>query len=89
MGLKAKVLYDLNVLRLRYWQKNKKLIEPLYKNVYGKSHHPGMVICMCDGRFRSGGLGDRIHGILSLYKFFRFLHSKIIFHLNLRIQFFH
>lgn len=69
MGLKAKVLYDLNVLRLRYWQKNKKLIEPLYKNVYGKSHHPGMVICMCDGRFRSGGLGDRIHGILSLYKF--------------------
>lgn len=69
MGLKAKILYDFNLLRLRYWQKNKKLIEPLYKNVSGESNHPGMVVCMCDGRFRSGGLGDRIHGILSLYKF--------------------
>ena len=69
MGIKAKLLYDFNLLRLRYWQKNKKLIEPLYTNETGVSKHPGLVVCMCDGRFRSGGLGDRIHGILSLYVF--------------------
>lgn len=69
MKLRAKMLYDYNLLRIRYWQKNKKLLEPLYVKSSSQSQHPGMVICMCDGRFRSGGLGDRIHGILSLYKF--------------------
>lgn len=69
MSLRAKLLYDFNLLRFRYWQKNKKMIEPLYQNVSGVSMHPGLVVCMCDGRQRSGGLGDRIHGILSLYVF--------------------
>ncbi|MCQ2107996.1 MAG: hypothetical protein MJZ05_04445 [Fibrobacter sp.] len=69
MGLKAKILYDFNLLRLRYWQKNKRLVEPLYSSGCQSSRHPGLLICMCDGRLRSGGLGDRIHGILSLYAF--------------------
>lgn len=69
MSFKAKLLYDFNLLRLRYWQKNKRYIEPLYTNEAGVSKYPGLVVCMCDGRFRSGGLGDRIHGILSLYVF--------------------
>lgn len=69
MGIKAKILYDYNLMSLRYWQKNKILMEPLYSNKTGISHNPGMVICMCDGRFRSGGLADRLHGILSLYTF--------------------
>ena len=69
MGLISKLFYDFNLLRLRYWQKNKRLIEPLYSNKKGESKHPGMVVYMCDGRIVSGGLGDRIHGILSLYVF--------------------
>lgn len=69
MGILAKLLYDLNLLKLRYWQKNKRMIEPLYSNNTGESKHPGMVIFMCDGRYQGGGLGDQIHGILSLYKF--------------------
>ncbi|MDR2406692.1 MAG: hypothetical protein LBE13_01050 [Bacteroidales bacterium] len=28
-----------------------------------------LLIVMCDGKVRHGGLGDRIHGILSVYKF--------------------
>lgn len=71
MGIKAKLLYDFDLMRLRYWYKNKKFIETLYTNETGVSKHPGFVVCMCDGRFRSGGLGDRIHGILSLYAFCR------------------
>lgn len=69
MGLKAKLLYDLNLLKFRYWQKNRRFIIPLYKNSSGKSKFPRTIVCMCDGRIRSGGLGDRIHGILSLYFF--------------------
>lgn len=69
MGLKAKLLYDYNLLRIRYWQKNKSMVEPLYTKGTKESNLPGLVVCMCDGRLRSGGLGDRIHGILSLYAF--------------------
>ena len=69
MGLKSKLLYDYNLLRLRYWQKNKKIIEPLYTDGVYESRHPGLVVYMCDGRLRCGGLGDRLHGILSLYAF--------------------
>lgn len=69
MGLKAKILYDWNILRIRYWWKKNKLIKPLYENILGESKNPGIVIYMCDGRIMCGGLCDRLHGILSLYAF--------------------
>ena len=69
MGLKAKLLYDLGLIRLRYHMKQKKLIEPLYEKEGTLSKNPGMVVYMLDGRWAMGGLGDCLHGIISLYIF--------------------
>lgn len=71
MGLKAKLLYDYNLQRFHYWQKNRKILEPLYAKGSIDSRKPGVIVYMCDGRIRCGGLGDCIHGILSLYAFCR------------------
>lgn len=67
MGLRAKLLYDYDLLRLRYWQKNRILFRFKYDNKKCKSKYPSYIIYMSDGRVRCGGLGDRLHGILSLY----------------------
>lgn len=69
MSLKSKLLYDFGLIRLRYWQKNRKYLKPLYEVSGSPSNHPGCIIYMCDGRFTSGGLGDRLRGIISLYIF--------------------
>lgn len=69
MSLKSKLLYDFGLIKLRYWQKNRKYLKPLYDDLGSPSEHPGRIIYMCDGRFKTGGLGDRLHGIISLYLF--------------------
>lgn len=81
MGLKAKLLYDLGLIRLRYHMKQKKLIEPLYEKEGTLSKNPAMVVYMLDGRWAMGGLGDCLHGIISLYIFCKrtALNSKQIF----------
>lgn len=67
MGLIAKIVYDWNFIALRYLQK-KYLFSKQYKFVKGiRSKHPGLLVSMHDGRFHTGGLGDRLHGIISLF----------------------
>jgi len=69
MTFKSFLLYDLNLIHLRYSQKNKMIVDPLYEKTGIDTNYPNRVIYMCDSRVKSGGLGDRLHGIISLYKF--------------------
>lgn len=69
MGFKAKLLYDFGLIRLRYYMKQKRLIEPLYERKGVISKNPSLVVYMLDGRWAMGGLGDCLHGIISLYMF--------------------
>lgn len=69
MSLLSFLVYDCNLLGLRYWQKNKR-VKALYSNFYeGNYNHPGRVIAMANTLVHNGGLGDRIHGFISLYMF--------------------
>lgn len=69
MSLLSFLVYDCNLLGLRYWQKNIK-VKALYSNSYeGKYSHPGRLVAMANTLVHNGGLGDRIHGFISLYMF--------------------
>ncbi len=67
MSIKATLLYDCGLIQLRYCQKNRKVFKTLYSPIGSDMSHSNLVVCMSDGRVRSGGLADRIHGIISLY----------------------
>ena len=67
MSLLSFIVYDCNLLGLRYLQKNK-AIKALYANAHrGPCKHPGRVIAMANDLVHNGGLGDRIHGFISTY----------------------
>lgn len=69
MSLLSFLVYDCNLLGFRYWQKNKR-VRALYSNSYeGKYSHPGRLVAMANTLVHNGGLGDRIHGFISLYMF--------------------
>lgn len=71
MGLKAFLMYDVGVQRISYFLKRKKFIEQYYSEsqTTERSNADKMIVYMADGRISPGGLGDRLHGLLSLYKF--------------------
>lgn len=71
MGLKAFLMYDMGLQRLSYAIKRKKFIEKYYSasNVSDNNEVKKQIVYMADGRISPGGLGDRIHGMISLYKF--------------------
>ncbi len=71
MSWKTRLLFDWNLMSLRYAYKERKLMRPLYEKYGTKSKHPSLVVYMCDGRFIMGGLADRLHGIISLSMFCR------------------
>lgn len=67
MSLLSFIVYDCNLLGLRYLQKNK-AIKALYANAHrGPCKRPGRVIAMANNLVHNGGLGDRIHGFISTY----------------------
>ena len=67
MSILSFIVYDCNLLGFRYWQKNR-AIKALYRDGYeGSSEHPGWVIAMANTLVHNGGLGDRIHGFISMY----------------------
>lgn len=69
MSLLSFLVYDCNLLGVRYWQKNKG-VEALYSNGYNMTcNHPGRVIAMANTLVHNGGLGDRLHGFISMYMF--------------------
>lgn len=71
MGLKAYLMYDIGLQRLSYAMKRKKFIEKYYSasgNDASKETKK-QIVYMADGRISPGGLGDRIHGLISLYKY--------------------
>lgn len=69
MSLKSFLLYDCNLIHLRYWQKDRVQVLPLYEQSGKKTDIPNTIVYMCDGRVGVGGLCDRLHGIISLYMF--------------------
>ena len=69
MSLKSFLLYDCNLIHLRYWQKDRKMLIPLYEKNGKPSPMPNTIVYMCDGRIGAGGLCDRLRGIISLYMF--------------------
>lgn len=71
MGLKAFLMYDVGVQRLSYFLKKKKFMAQYYSESQTpkQSNAEKMIVYMADGRISPGGLGDRLHGLLSLYKF--------------------
>lgn len=69
MGLKAFLMYDMGVQRLSYAVKRKKFIEKFYSASDDNKKAKKQIVYMADGRINSGGLGDRIHGLISLYKY--------------------
>lgn len=71
MGLKAFLMYDIGFQRLSYALKRKKFIGKYY-GTSDKSENTKLkkqIVYMADGRISPGGLGDRLHGLISLYKF--------------------
>lgn len=70
MGLKAFLMYDIGLQRLSYAIKRKKFIEKYYSasDVSDNKEVKKQIVYMADGRISPGGLGDRIHGLISLYK---------------------
>lgn len=69
MSIFSKLVYDYNLLALRYMQKNKR-IRALYTKVVTESClHPKRVVVMANEMVHNGGLGDRLHGFISIYIF--------------------
>lgn len=69
MSLLATIVYDYNLLGLRYWQKNKRVRSLYAKSATIPSKHPGRIVAMANTLVHNGGLGDRLHGFISMYMF--------------------
>jgi len=62
------LMFNFGGIKLRYKSKEDKLLKPLYTTVASRARNKKpIIIAMVDGKVSHGGLGDRIHGILSLY----------------------
>lgn len=71
MGFKAFMMYDIGFQRLSYAIKRKKFIEKYYSISEEAANEVAkkQIVYMADGRISPGGLGDRLHGLISLYKY--------------------
>lgn len=65
----AFLLFNCKLYRLRYYQKSRWLKKYYSSNRPRLKNNAPQIIFMCDDHFHNGGLGDRIHGALSLYKY--------------------
>lgn len=69
MSMLSKLVYNCNLLALRYWQKNRH-VKALYNKVTNEPcQHPGRIVVMANALVHNGGLGDRLHGFISIYMF--------------------
>lgn len=69
MKVFAFILYNIGFMKLQYWRKSIKFKKLYYsKNNNIVPSKTPKVIYMADGRIDSGGLADRLFGIISLYK---------------------
>lgn len=71
MGLGSYLMYDVGLQRLSYALKRKKFLDKYYSvSEHSKSKESKLqIVYMADGRISPGGLGDRLHGLISLYKY--------------------
>lgn len=71
MGLKAFLMYDIGIQRWSYFLKRKKFERSFYNDLANTSQQKPnkLIVYMADGRISPGGLGDRLHGLISLYKY--------------------
>lgn len=69
MSLISHILYDWNLISLRYDQKNRKLRSIYASALTERKPHVNTIIYMENDIIHDGGLGDRIHGMISMYLF--------------------
>ena len=67
MSIKSFLLYNCNLIHLRYRQKELQQLLPLYQKKGENTNYTNTIIYMCDGRIKAGGLCDRLRGFISLY----------------------
>lgn len=67
--MKAFLMYDVGFQHLSYMIKRKKFIERYYSASSVNKDVDKQIVYMADGRISPGGLGDRLHGLISLYQF--------------------
>lgn len=82
MGYKAYLMYDIGLQQLSYYFKRKKFEKRFYNDRVNPSHpkQKKLLVYMADGRISPGGLGDRLHGLISLYKYCK--ENNIVFKAN-------
>lgn len=68
INIKSFLMYDLGLLKLRYKFKEWKFLRShySYKNQKTINRTPS-IVAMVDNTILNGGLGDRLHGVISLY----------------------
>lgn len=69
MRILSYLLYNIGALQIQYWRKSIRFQKLYYKKEnINSSNEKIKLIYMADGRIDSGGLADRLFGIISLYK---------------------
>lgn len=69
MSILSILIYDCNLLTLRYWLKNRNIKTLYKKEAKEPCIHPGRIVVMANEKVHNGGLGDRLHGFISMYIF--------------------
>lgn len=69
MSLISNILYDWNLLSLRYDQKDKRLRDVYSNDTTTAKPHENTLFYMENNLIHDGGLGDRLFGMISMYMF--------------------